>query len=205
MKLPSTNPITLGYGATTEPYSPATPHNGTDFAYIPDDTIYAPCDGLVSLVPNNGNDGNGVYMHDPQGRFHGLLHTSRYLVPNNVSVKEGQAIAVMGNTGFAQGTHLHWCVKENNKFIDPMSLIKQTKGEDMQPWNRGDLTNLYKALHDGNSPTAAELDTLEGFVKNDKDSLLYSTIIGRINQLAAAANKPPEGFKPLGKEVFVKE
>lgn len=129
MKLPSRSPITLGYGATTDPYTPATPHNGIDFAYLPDNTIYAPCDGLVSLIPNNGNDGNGIYMHDPEGRFHGMLHTSKYLVGNGDAVKEGQPIAVMGQTGYAFGVHLHWCVKVNNQFIDPMSLI--TKGDEM--------------------------------------------------------------------------
>lgn len=129
MKLPSKNPITLGYGATTEPYNPQLPHNGVDFAYLPDDTIYAPFDGLVQLVPNNGKDGNGLYMHDPEGRFHGMLHTSRYLVSNGVAVKEGQSIAIMGQTGFAFGVHLHWCVKVGNQFIDPMSLI--TEEEDM--------------------------------------------------------------------------
>lgn len=118
------NPITLAFGATTSPYSSAHPHQGTDFAYSPDDRIYAPFAGVVKQVANNGNDGNGTYMTDPQGRLHGMLHASKYLVPNGSIVKEGDQIAIMGNTGFAEGVHLHWCVKQNNTFIDPMSLLK---------------------------------------------------------------------------------
>lgn len=125
MVLPSHSPITLPFGATTDPYTPTNPHLGTDFAYIPDDKIYAPFSGRVTLVPYNGRDGNGIYMTDPQGRLHGMLHSSQYLVQNGASVTEGQRIAIMGETGAAQGVHLHYCIKENGVFIDPMKLIKE--------------------------------------------------------------------------------
>jgi hypothetical protein len=137
MRLPSLNKITLPFGATTDPYSPSSPHNGTDFAYLPDDIIYAPFAGKVTQIPNNGNDGNGSYMTDSEGRFHGLLHASEYLVPNSTNVQEGQPIAVMGSSGYAFGKHLHWAVKENNKFINPMSLV-----EEEVMFNEGDRVNL---------------------------------------------------------------
>ncbi len=141
MTLPSKSPITLAFGATTAPYSPSSPHEGTDFAYIPDNQIYAPFSGRVTLVPNNGRDGNGLYMTEPNGNFHGMLHSSKYLIANQSQVTEGQPIAIMGETGYAFGVHLHWCVKVNGQFIDPMTLIKP-KGNTMFP-NQGDLTNFY--------------------------------------------------------------
>jgi hypothetical protein len=128
MRLPSNNPITLPFGSTDSPYSAASPHRGTDFSYQPDSTIYAPFSGKVALVPNNGNDGNGVYMTDDHGRFHGMLHTSKYVVSNGQVVDEGQPVAIMGQTGYAFGVHLHWAVKENGRFIDPLTIVK---GEDM--------------------------------------------------------------------------
>lgn len=130
MRAPSSNSITLQFGSADPPYSEANRHKGTDFAHLPDNIIYAPCSGKVTQVPNNGADGNGTYMYDPQGRFHGMLHASRYLVPNGAQVSEGQQIAVMGDTGNAQGVHLHWCVKENNVFINPLSLLGGGKGAD---------------------------------------------------------------------------
>jgi hypothetical protein len=81
-------------------------------------------------------------MTDSEGRLHGLLHSSQYLVQNGASVTEGQRLAIMGATGAADGVHLHWCVKQNNKFIDPMGLI----GEDM--WNEGDRKNINFWLFD---------------------------------------------------------
>jgi len=128
MRAPSNSPITLRFGDTDPPYSASFPHKGVDFAYVPDNVIYAPFAGKVTQVPNNGNDGNGTYMTDPQGRFHGMLHASSYLVPNGSQVSEGQPIAVMGDTGFAQGVHLHWAVKEGNQFIDPLTLIEGGHG-----------------------------------------------------------------------------
>lgn len=124
MRKPSNNPITLPFGATTDPYTPQSPHNGTDFAYQPDEKIYAPFSGRVILVPNNGRDGNGIYMTDLQGRLHGMLHSQSYLVQNGVDVIESQPLGIMGETGYAFGRHLHWCVKENGRFIDPLSLLK---------------------------------------------------------------------------------
>lgn len=124
MRLPTNNPVTLPFASTEAPYSAASPHKGVDFSYLPDRTIYAPFSGHVTLVPNNGNDGNGVYMTDSAGRFHGLLHTSKYLVANGSAVTEGQAIAIMGDTGLAQGVHLHYAVKVNGNFIDPLTLVE---------------------------------------------------------------------------------
>jgi hypothetical protein len=124
MRVPSNSPVTLPFGSTAAPYNAASPHMGTDFAYEPDEGIYAPFTGRVNLVPNNGRDGNGLYMTDPAGRFHGMLHTSKYLVSDGAQVMEGQEVAIMGDTGYAFGVHLHWCVKENGDFIDPLTLVK---------------------------------------------------------------------------------
>lgn len=142
MRLPSHSPITLGFGSITDPYSAISPHRGTDFAYTPDNTIYAPFAGVVSLVANNGRDGNGIYMHNDD-QFHGMLHSSRYLVANGDHVDEGQPIAIMGDTGYAFGIHLHWCVKVGNQFIDPMSLIKE--GE--QPMTKQEAVAILDAFY----------------------------------------------------------
>lgn len=144
MRVPSNSPITLPFGATTAPYTIVAPHNGTDFAYIPDDVIYAPFAGKVTQMPLNGNDGNGSYMTEPNGRFHGMLHASKYLVANGTVVTEGQPIAIMGDTGYAFGVHLHWCVKQNNVFIDPMSLVKGD--EEVSEVGEVEFNDLYIAM-----------------------------------------------------------
>lgn len=141
---PSKSPTTMLFGATTEPYSPQNPHKGTDFAYIPDNRIYAPFDGKVIVKPLNGNDGNAIYMTDPEGRLHGFLHMSQFLVIDGQQVQDGQIIGLMGNTGFAEGVHLHWAVKQNNAFIDPLSIVT----EEQEPmFNEGDRKNVNDSLY----------------------------------------------------------
>lgn len=168
MRRPTNNPITLSFGATTAPYSPSSPHNGTDFSYLPDDIIYAPFSGKVVQLPNNGNDGNGSYMTESNGRFHGMLHASKYLVANGSQVTEGQPIAVMGDTGYAIGKHLHWAVKENNKFIDPMTLIKKEGIVEPADYklNKGDAVNMFQAIL-GRPATDADIKYYTGRVWKD--------------------------------------
>lgn len=176
MRKPSNNPITLPFGSTEPPYNASNKHKGTDFSYIPDNKIYAPFAGLVTQVPNNGNDGNGTYMTDPQGRYHGLLHASKYLVPNGTKVKEGQAVAVMGETGLAQGIHLHWAVKQNGVFIDPMSII----GEEEDMPTPGNVNTLIRSSLD-RPPTDAEL--------NKFSKLPWERLVAYIAETAPARQK----------------
>ncbi len=173
MRLPTTNPITLPFGATTAPYSPTNPHKGTDFSYLPDSTIYAPVGGTVILHANNGNDGNGVYMNYPP-YFIGMLHTSKYLVNNGDTVMVGQPLAIMGETGLAYGVHLHFAVKLNGVFIDPMSVIQE------EPMiNQGDMVNVWQAIY-GHDPTQADLDAWLG---KDFKSLVYEKCIPEFESL----------------------
>lgn len=130
---PSNNPITLDFGATSAPYSKTSPHTGVDFGWVDaagneNETIVMPESGIVTLVPNNGNDGNGVYF-TVDNRFHGLLHTSKYLVGNGAFVEKGTPVAIMGETGAAQGVHLHWALKVNGQFVNPLDYV--TEGDDM--------------------------------------------------------------------------
>jgi len=149
MQKPSNNPVTLPFGATSDPYTAASPHKGVDFGWInsagqSDKTIYMPEDGTVTLVPNNGNDGNGVYFNNGS-HFHGLLHTSQYLVSNGQFASQGTAVAVMGATGAADGVHLHWALKVNGQFVNGLDYV--TKEEDMSKspdLNEDDIKNMLR-------------------------------------------------------------
>jgi hypothetical protein len=150
---PSKNEITLPFGATSDPYTPSNPHKGVDFSYLPDNTIYMPDDGTVTLVPNNGNDGNGVYF-TAGGLQHGLLHTSKYLVNNGAFVKQGTPVAIMGATGYTFGVHLHWAVKKNGVFVNGLDYVtKDAITEDIM--NKGDVFNCFLNL-EHRTPTEAD-------------------------------------------------
>lgn len=140
MRKPSNNPVTLPFGATSSPYSASSPHTGVDFGWVDasgkeNKTIVMPESGTVTLVPSNGNDGNGVYF-TVGNRFHGLLHTSQYLVSNGAFVQEGTPVAIMGETGAAQGVHLHWALKVNGQFVNALDYVNE---EENMPSTTGDV------------------------------------------------------------------
>lgn len=124
MKRPATTVVTLPFGATSPPYSKDNPHIGVDFSHDPDNKIYMPETGVVELRPDDGTCGNAIHIF-VGNRHHALCHTSKYLVKNGQTVKEGTPIAIMGDSGKAIGVHLHWAVKVNDQFVDPLSLIKE--------------------------------------------------------------------------------
>lgn len=127
MQLPTQNPITLPYGSTEAPYSPATPHRGTDYGWRTadgreDKTIYAVEDCTLVYKANNGNDGNGLYAQ-VGNRTWGYLHLERPLKTG--AVRAGEAIGIMGQTGAADGIHLHLAFKLNGVFADGDKYIKE--------------------------------------------------------------------------------
>src|SRR6188508_1294666 len=112
---PSTNPLTPGYGfgSVMPPYSPTKPHIGTDYRYNPNHTVYAPEDGHAEVVPWNGvsAEGNTIYI-TVDTRRHALCHLKSFAIQTG-PVKQGQILGEMGATGFVQGAHLHWALRDH--------------------------------------------------------------------------------------------
>lgn len=125
MQLPTQNPVTLPFGATTDGYTPANPHRGTDFGWAGPDgySIYAVEDCTLVYRELNGDDGNALYAQVGDHLW-GYLH----LAPGTAlsgSVKQGQYIGRMGQSGNADGVHLHLALKVNDVYTDPYKYIKE--------------------------------------------------------------------------------
>lgn len=129
MKLPVDPPyrITGVYGQTGGPYG-STPHSGTDF--VSDNRrVYAPHAGRVIA----GKDSrNGNYLVIDNGAYRSTLsHFARRSVKGG-TVKAGQYLGIMGNSGYVTGVHLHWTLRVNGTRVDPEKYLpKETQGENM--------------------------------------------------------------------------
>jgi murein DD-endopeptidase MepM/ murein hydrolase activator NlpD len=100
------------------------PHNGVDFASPVGAPVYATAAGVVQSVGNGGPCGNMVQIDHAGGITSVYCHLSRFGAGLHAGqrVESRQLIAYVGQTGRVTGPHLHFGIKKNGVFIDPMTL-----------------------------------------------------------------------------------
>lgn len=102
-------------------------HTGTDFRAAMNTPVPASNDGVVALAKERYLSGNSVMIDHGEGIYSVYFHLESLNVKVGDKVKQGQIIALSGNTGRSSGAHLHFGIVINNTIIDPMDFIEQTK------------------------------------------------------------------------------
>jgi murein DD-endopeptidase MepM/ murein hydrolase activator NlpD len=127
-------------------------HNGVDFAAPTGTTIWACAAGTVVVADTRGANGRLVSIDHEEGLVSHYAHLSRFAagIKAGVAVKQGQVVGYVGSTGRSTGPHLHYGLKKNGKFLDPLTY-KVRPGRPVAPRQRAELDQLIKRL-------AAELD-----------------------------------------------
>ena len=105
------------------------PHYGVDYAASTGTPVYAVADGTVLFVGVRGGNGNLVRLRHAHGYESGYAHLSRFArgLRAGDTVTQGQTIGFVGSTGLSTGPHLHFALKRNGQFIDPL-LAENTRG-----------------------------------------------------------------------------
>ena len=98
------------------------PHNGTDFSVRVGTPVLATGDGIVIKATSHRDMGRYVVIrHD--GKYTTVfMHLSKLLVKVGQKVKQGQKIALSGNTGRSTGPHLHYEFRINNRPVNAMRV-----------------------------------------------------------------------------------
>jgi murein DD-endopeptidase MepM/ murein hydrolase activator NlpD len=91
--------------------------------------VYAVCDGTVSETGESGSWGKYIRCKTNDGYVVIFAHLSDVLVSKNDKVKQGDKVALSGNTGMSTGPHLHFGVYEDGKDIDPMDMVSLDEAE----------------------------------------------------------------------------
>jgi murein DD-endopeptidase MepM/ murein hydrolase activator NlpD len=103
-------------------------HRGLDYAGGWGSPIYAPADGKVTLVgPNFKLLGNCIIINHGEGLTGLYLHMSSINVSEGQTVKKGQVVGKIGNTGASTGPHLHYATYFHGVPVDPDLLLKFPK------------------------------------------------------------------------------
>lgn len=103
-----------------------TPHKGIDIAAPSGTPVHAVADGVVvsagQLTENAGRYGNTVILqHGAQRTLY--AHLTSINAKPGATVKAGQQIGTVGETGFATGPHLHFEVRQDETLIDPATKL----------------------------------------------------------------------------------
>ena len=99
-------------------------HKGVDWAVPPGTKLFASSGGTVVRADRNGSYGLCVLISHPDGRMTRYAHCSKLLVTKGQSVKQGETIALSGNTGRSTGPHLHFEMIINGSPVNPLKYIK---------------------------------------------------------------------------------
>ena len=118
--------IASGFGYRIHPiYKVPKMHAGIDFTAATGTPIYATGDGKVLAKRKRGGSGYGKYVVIDHGYGYESLyaHMSSVSVRPGQTVKRGEIIGKVGNTGLSTAPHLHYEVHRNGKKINPINFF----------------------------------------------------------------------------------
>lgn len=116
--------ITSKFGGRNSPGGiGSTNHKGVDIGTPMGTPVLAAKAGKVTWASWNGGYGNCVIISHGKGNSTLYGHLSSYNVKVGDSVSQGQVIAYSGSTGNSTGPHLHFGIKENDSWVDPLTYL----------------------------------------------------------------------------------
>ncbi|CUU01223.1 TPR repeat-containing protein [Candidatus Kryptobacter tengchongensis] len=97
-------------------------HLGVDIKAPAGALVYAIADGVVTWAWHDGGYGLKV-MIDHGSLVTVYAHLSEISVNYGQKVRKGQVIGKVGDTGNATGSHLHFEVIKDGKYVDPLNFL----------------------------------------------------------------------------------
>jgi murein DD-endopeptidase MepM/ murein hydrolase activator NlpD len=127
---PDGRPVTAGYvssqfGSRTDPFTGRRAfHKGVDFAGREGAEVVAVASGVVIWSGERYGYGQLVEINHGNGYVTRYAHNVDNLVAVGDTVRRGQVIARMGDTGRATGPNLHFEVLLNDRPVDPLTYVQ---------------------------------------------------------------------------------
>jgi murein DD-endopeptidase MepM/ murein hydrolase activator NlpD len=122
-------------------------HHGVDYGVPVGTAVQAVGDGRVISAGWKGQGGNEVRLRHTKGFETYYLHLSKVLVKPGQQVRQGEVIALSGQTGLATGPHLDFRVSRNGQFLNFLTL-KLPPAESVAPPDMPEFAELRTRLLD---------------------------------------------------------
>jgi murein DD-endopeptidase MepM/ murein hydrolase activator NlpD len=112
-------------GTVSDTFDISRQHYGIDIIAPKDSPIKSILPGIVIQSNWNPETGNSISVQHPFGLVSVYKHNSSLLKKIGDDVKEGEAIAIIGNTGeLSSGPHLHFELWYEGKAVNPQNVLK---------------------------------------------------------------------------------
>lgn len=106
---------------------PKSPHGGIDLRGQTGTPVPAAAGGKVAFSGKLYYSGNAVIIDHGLDVFSLYLHLNTIAVVVGEQVRQGQVVGTLGSTGRVTGPHLHWGIKVNGVFVDPLEFIEESR------------------------------------------------------------------------------
>lgn len=117
---------TTGFGARSKLWAVA--HSGLDFSASNGTEAVAVVSGTIRSVFIHPSFGNALQLVRDDGVEMWYCHLSEVLVDAGTRVRQGQVVALTGDTGNTVGPHLHFEVRVGGVPTDPADFLFHTPG-----------------------------------------------------------------------------
>ncbi len=104
-------------------YGKKTFHNGLDIENRRGTEVRAVVEGKVIFAEYKGNSGKLVIIQHKDGYQSIYAHLDEIKTKKGSTVGRGDIIGKVGNTGISTGPHLHFGIRKNGKFLNPINYL----------------------------------------------------------------------------------
>ena len=122
--VPNYRGVTSPFGGRINPISGKSEfHTGVDLNAVMNADIVAAEKGKVIYASWMNGYGNTVIIDHGNGISTLYAHNTSLIVSVGQEVERGQVISLAGTTGYSTGPHLHFEVRVNGQYVDPLNYI----------------------------------------------------------------------------------
>lgn len=98
-------------------------HYGLDIAAAENTDIVSFADGVVTVTGESSSYGHYLIVSHNNGATTLYAHCEKLLARSGQTVKMGEKIALMGDSGQATGVHLHFELQQNGVYLNPVYYV----------------------------------------------------------------------------------